>query len=247
MKRIFVSFIVSFCFFSLYSQNALTNFYNTVLKDIDQTALDSLYEDMSKTNPELFENPTMKSLFSKEHLKFKGLEMNGSLEDFYKNLKKEIPDLDGYILDFGGIFKGTFAGTKNCIFMITPNSDNNVRDIMVQFHPSDNWDMIKKEYEELCSNMSLKYGEVWAETNEYIEPYKEGDGKEVEGVLQGKIKLCQVYGLTNGYIQVCIITATPFDSIFPENAIEGPQIAVSVNYHDYKNNMVDERAKYDDL
>ena len=246
MKRIVVSIVVAFSFVSLYAQNQLTDF-NKTLKEFDQAVLDSAYESYVKKNPELADNPLIKSMFSKEHLKFKGLEMDGPLDEFYKNLKKEISDLDGYILDFAGILKGTFAGTRGCIILIYPNSDNNIRDITVQFPVSDNWGMLKQDYEELCSNMVLKYGEPMATSNDYLEPFKEGDGKEIDGVLQGKVKLCQVFGLTNGYIQVCIITASSFDSVFPENATEGEKIAVSINYHDYKNNMVDTRAKYDDL
>ena len=246
MKRIVVSIIVVFSFISLIAQNQLTDFNNS-LKEIDQAVLDSAYESYTKNNPEMADNPLIKSMFSKEHLKFKGLEIDGSLDEFFKNLKKEIPDLDGYVLDFAAIFKGTFAGTRGCIFVISPNSDNNVKDVMIQFPASDNWGMIKKEYEELCSNMTLKYGEPMATSNDYLEPYIEGDGKEINGIIQGQIKLCQVFGLTNGYIQVCIMKATSYDYVFPETAREGNNIAVAIDYHDYKNSMVDNRAKYDDL
>ena len=246
MKRIFVFIIVAFSLVSLNAQNQLTKFNNT-LKDLDQAVLDSAYEEYAKSNPEIADNPLIKSMFSKEHLKFKGLEIDGSLDEFYKNLKNEIPDLNGHVLDFGAILKGTFAGTRGCIITIYPNSDNNVRDVTIQFPASDNWGMIKDEYEELCSNMTLKYGEPMATSNDYLGPFKEGDGREIDGVLQGQIKLCQVFGLTNGYIQVCIITPTNYDTIFPETAREGKNVAVAINYHDYKNNIVDNRAKYDDL
>lgn len=246
MKRILLSIVVVLGFVSLNAQNQMTNF-NNMLKQLDQAVLDSIYEEYAQSDPDAANDPLLRSMFSKEHLKFKGLEIDGPLDNFYENLKNDIADLDGYVLDFAAILKGTFAGTRGCLFVISPNSDNNVRDVMIQFPSSDNWDIVKNRYEEICSNMALKYGEPWATTNDYLGPYKEGDGKEVDGVLQGQVKLCQVFGLTNGYIQVCIITAASFDSVFPETANNGKYIAVSINYHDYKNSMVDDRAKYDDL
>lgn len=246
MKRTIVAFLFAFNFIFLSAQNPWAN-YNDNLQMLDQTALDSAYEAFIQENPELKDNQPIKALFTKGHLTFKGIEIDGSLDDFYNKLKKEIPDLDGVIFDTGGLLKGTFAGKRGCTIILRANTENTVMNVGVTFPAKDSWNLLKDEYDDLCLNLKLKYGEPAATLNKYEPPFKEGDGRELQGLLQQKVSLAQFFLVDNGYIQVSLIKAISTESTIAEAMAKESQGAVTIYYHDYKNNMTDEYAKYNDL
>lgn len=246
MKRITVIILFACNFIFMLAQNPWVD-YNNNLQILDQTALDSAYEVFILENPELKDDHSIKSLFTKGHLTFKGIEINGSLDDFYKKIKQEIPDLDGAIFDTGGVLKGTFAGKRGCTIILRSNTNNIIKNVGVNFPSPKNWSLLKDEYDDICLNMMHKYGEPAVVLNKYEPPFKEGDGRELEGLQEQKVLLGQFFFVDNGYIQVSIIKTIATGSTLSDILGDEGQGNVTIYYHDYKNNMFDDFAKYNDL
>ena len=96
---------------------------------------------------------------SSEHLKFKGVPIDGTLSEYVLKMKQAGFQLVG--TDDGvALLEGEFAGYRGCLIAVsTLNSVNVVNTIGVVFPARDNWSSLEGDYEHLKSMLTEKYGE----------------------------------------------------------------------------------------
>lgn len=128
---------------------------------------------------------------SQLHAKFKGVPIDGSINQFVEKLK-----LQGFSFreDNGSYVSmtGDFAGEENCMIGIycTPVS-RIVCSVSVIVTPDrDSWRSVKGKYNFFKGQFVNKYGEPFRCKEEFERPYYEGDGYELQGVSKKK---CNYY------------------------------------------------------
>lgn len=96
---------------------------------------------------------------SSEHLKFKGVPIDGTLSEYVSKMKQAGFQLIG--TDNGvALLEGEFAGYRGCLIAVsTLKSVNVVNTIGVVFPARENWSSLEGDYEHLKSMLTEKYGE----------------------------------------------------------------------------------------
>ena len=96
---------------------------------------------------------------SSEHLKFKGVPIDGTLSEYVLKMKQAGFQLVG--TDDGvALLEGEFAGYRGCLIAVsTLKSVNVVNTIGVVFPARENWSSLEGDYEHLKSMLTEKYGE----------------------------------------------------------------------------------------
>ncbi len=94
-----------------------------------------------------------------EHLKFKGVPIDGTLSEYVSKMKQAGFQLVG--TDDGvALLEGEFAGYRGCLIAVsTLKSVNVVNTIGVVFPARENWSSLEGDYEHLKSMLTEKYGE----------------------------------------------------------------------------------------
>ena len=92
------------------------------------------------------------------HLKFKGVPIDGTLNEFISNMEKVGFAYIG-ILGKTAILTGDFAGFKGCTVTVsTLQTQDKVNAITVKLPERDDWQSLESDYETLKSMLSEKYG-----------------------------------------------------------------------------------------
>ena len=96
---------------------------------------------------------------SSEHLKFKGVPIDGTLSEYVSKMKQAGFQLIG--TDDGvALLEGEFAGYRGCLIGVsTLKSVNVVNTIGVVFPAREDWSSLEGDYEHLKSMLTEKYGE----------------------------------------------------------------------------------------
>ena len=94
-----------------------------------------------------------------EHLKFKGVPIDGTLSEYVLKMKQAGFQLVG--TDDGvALLEGEFAGYRGCLIGVsTLKSVNVVNTIGVVFPAREDWSSLEGDYEHLKSMLTEKYGE----------------------------------------------------------------------------------------
>ena len=141
-----------------------------------------------------------------EHLTFKGVPIDGTLNEYVAKMKQvgftHVGTQDG-----AAILRGDFAGFKNCtIVVVTIKGTNKVNTIGVMFPEQDDWASLEDRYVQLKSMLTEKYGEP----SDCVETFQGGYGApqtNSEKLLKLKINectWCTTYSTPNGDIQLSI-------------------------------------------
>lgn len=95
---------------------------------------------------------------SSEHLKFKGVPIDGTLNEYVSKMKQAGFQLIG--TDDGvALLEGEFAGYRGCLIAVsTLKSVNVVNTIGVVFPAREDWNSLEGDYEHLKSMLIEKYG-----------------------------------------------------------------------------------------
>lgn len=144
-------------------------------------------------------------VFAQDHLKFKGVPIDGTREEFVKKMKaagfSEIGTEDAVTL-----LNGEFAGYKECyVGVYTLQKKNLVSKIGVMFQTSNTWSYLHGTYSNLVDMLTEKYGKPTKQVerfNSYANPTNDGDR-----MIQVELDNCEyytTYELKNGSIQVSI-------------------------------------------
>lgn len=172
--------------------------------------------------------------FYYSHLKFKGIEINGSVNDFVLQLQKQ--GFNYYTrVDNHTIMKGDFAGYKNSLLHIGENKEGNVKFVGVQFDYRDDWNLLFYDYENIKNMLITKYGKP-AKCEEHFETFSQptNNTDKMNAVRNTQCKYITTWVTIAGTIFVTI-----------SNIDYGPY--VSLVYADDKNSDVDNQKAIDDL
>ncbi len=140
-----------------------------------------------------------------EHMVFKGISIDGNINDFTVKLKQKgfthLGTENGMAL-----FKGEFAAYKDCtIGAVSSKSTNLVSKVAVIFPKQETWSMLYDNYNQLKSMLTQKYGEP-AENIEKFEGYSEprNDNSRMHEVKMDRCKYISVWTTDKGQIELTI-------------------------------------------
>jgi len=159
---------------------------------------------------------------SSKHLTFKGVPIDGTLNEYVSKLKKKglahIRTDDGIAL-----LKGDFAAYKNCIVGVyTLKQRDLVSRIGVLFPERETWSLLSSDYYSLKELLTEKYGKP-SDSKERFQSYTpDDDGSKMTQVQLGACEYYANYETEKGSIQLsiehsnvtrCFIKLVYFDKI----------------------------------
>ena len=173
---------------------------------------------------------------AQEHLAFKGVPIDGTLDTYVANMKKAgftyLGNEDGIAL-----LQGDFAGFRNCkIGVVTLESMDIVNRISVLFDTHDNWSDLYDNYSSLKEMLTKKYGE-YDECIEKFDGYEpRDDGMRMVCLCRDRCKYYTTWETDKGTIELDII----------KRSARGLGGAVGLHYWDRINtDLVQEKALED--
>lgn len=174
-----------------------------------------------------------------QHLKFKGIEINGTIDNYVDKMKSAGFEFFG-IKNGVAILKGEFAGYKNCdIIVSTLKSIDKVKSIRVEFPDRMDWTSLEGDYINLKSMLTEKYGEP-SETIEDFQGYlqRELDSDKLFKVKCDEYTWLTVFTTENGDIQLSIIN---------DKSSKRYRLYVQLQYFDKTNTEVVRARAMEDL
>lgn len=135
------------------------------------------------------------------HMKFKGIPMEGTLNSFVQKLKGKgysfISTQDGVAL-----LKGEFAARKGCIIGVSRFSDRDqVNMVTVIFPEEETWSSITLSYYSLKDMLTEKYGTPEA-IEEFTKREPSSDFLKFHALLDGECYYYSKFACENGKIQL---------------------------------------------
>ena len=140
-----------------------------------------------------------------EHLKFKGVPIDGTLEAYTEQMS-----LNGFILtssqNGAALLSGDFAGFKDCEVGVSKlNQKNLVYKISVKFLDKSTWGGLNGDYQSLKSMLTEKYGKPTKELAKFETSYiPNNDNDRFYEVGTDKCKYFSIWETSNGIIQLSI-------------------------------------------
>ena len=142
---------------------------------------------------------------SYEHLKFKGVPIDGTLNEYVLKMKQvgfQLIEKD----DGVALLEGEFAGYRGCLIAVsTLKSVNVVNTIGVVFPARENWSSLEGDYEHLKSMLTEKYGEpsdVVEKFQGYGDP--QTDQEKWINIMTDNYTWYTIFETENGYIQLSL-------------------------------------------
>lgn len=139
------------------------------------------------------------------HLSFKGVPINGTLNEYVQKMKKKGFDYLG-TEDGLAILTGDFAAYKGCtIGVITLKQKDLVSKISVIFPVRETWTGLANNYFSLKEMLTEKYGKP-ADVTETFQGYSEpeDDNSRMYEVKMDRCKYITTFETPKGTIQLCI-------------------------------------------
>ena len=143
------------------------------------------------------------SASAQEHLKVKGIPIDGNLSSFTAKLRAAGCKTDTRLSDALGtpILVGDFAGMSDCKFSFITDNDNTVCKVLIITKDFTGWFNTKTKYEDMKELLSTKY-HLMNHFEIFSRPYYEGDGYELSAVKQEKCIYKSFFECPEGYITV---------------------------------------------
>lgn len=170
-----------------------------------------------------------------EHLTFKGIPIDGTLESFVGKLKgkgyKEHYKKDNFV-----ILEGEFAGYKNCLINIGTSKDLDlVYRVLVTLPFSDNWNAVYKDYDKLKRMLTEKHGKPDSEGEDFMGNEATSDGIKRMYTEKGYCNYFAEYNLGIGGKKIAIGGSKELG------------ISVFITYYDFLNEGRHDKKAMDDL
>lgn len=161
-----------------------------------------------------------------EHMTFKGLPIDGKLDEFISALVNQGFTLV-YEADNGAVLEGDFAGKSNCSILVLPTKiSKTIWKVAVQFPKNTSWYSLKGEYKTFKASYSNKYGKP--KSYEFFsKPYYEGDSYEMQALKLEKCTYISFFELEQGTISIEL----------------SPKEYVQINYEDKLNSKIATKEK----
>lgn len=170
-----------------------------------------------------------------QHLKFKGIPIDGTPSEFGAKLKA-----NGFIydetLDGNSWYKGSFAGYNNCD-VVVKSTNNLVHEVVVLFPKDYSWNQLNNTYSSLKKMLTTKYGnpesiEKFENTPSYVNIEDDNDKYREVGFNR-----CVYSSLFRSLVDGLGIIILEIKSA----------CRVGLHYHDYYNKIKKESAAINDL
>lgn len=137
------------------------------------------------------------------HLEFKGIPINGKIDDFVKKLQAQ-----GFTIvkkeDLGVMMNGQFTGKEAEVMILNTKRTKTVWKVVVYLPKQTSWYSIKSEYKYYTEMFTKKYGTPLHTFSFFSEPYYEGDGYEMQAIRNEKCTYFSGYHTQEGIISVDI-------------------------------------------
>ena len=131
------------------------------------------------------------------HFQFRGVPIDGHVKKFVAKMKK-LGYTEKALYDGVFIMKGTFTGRDAELYIAYTPKSKTVYNVGVYLDKSSSWDYLKELYNTYKEEFTKKYG-AEGYPHEYFEPpYKEGDGKELEALTEGKCVYASFFPFNEG-------------------------------------------------
>lgn len=142
---------------------------------------------------------------SSSHLTFKGIPINGKLEEFVAKLKANGFTLED-IEDGTALLKGDFAGYKSCkIAVVALRPKNIVSKVGVFFPDADTWSALSSTYLRLKEMLKEKYGPPSESLEKFERPsMSKDDNSKMYEVRFDHCKYQSVFETPHGSIRLSI-------------------------------------------
>lgn len=167
------------------------------------------------------------------HLKFKGVEINGTPQEFAKQLVAKGFE---YLGDEKGtpFLKGNFAGYNDCMIMVFARDGRTVSRVGVSFPVQSTWELLYNNYAMVKEMLTAKYDKPINDVEEWqgIEPHD--DNSRMHELKMNRLKMSANFAAPNGWI-----TIEMFSSYM--------QCQVMLIYNDDINNSAAIKQAIDDL
>lgn len=164
-----------------------------------------------------------------DHLKFKNIPLDGSIDQFMNKMKNEGFSLIK-TLETGAVMEGKFVNNDCKIYILATPKTKKVWKVVAQLPANNTWNAAKAEYKEFKSQYQTKYG-IPTDVYEYFsKPYYEGDGYELQALKKSKCTFVSFWELKEG-------------SIFVELKENG----IRLGYEDKKNGVIKEKEDGDKI
>jgi len=135
------------------------------------------------------------------HMKFKGIPMEGTLQSFTNKLKTKGFTSVG-IQDGVSLMKGEFAGYKSCTIAAIADKSGMICKVTVIFPDMDKWGELEKCYSSYKSMLTEKYGDPVACEESFSDGYDGDASNKMYGVQFDKYKYYSVFSCDQGDIQL---------------------------------------------
>ncbi|MCR5425114.1 MAG: hypothetical protein K6E93_10230 [Bacteroidales bacterium] len=171
----------------------------------------------------------------KGHLTFKGVPIDGTLNEFVGKLKQKGFTLVGTEQGVA-LLKGEFATYKGCTVFVSQHESGIVNRVAVMFPDKDAWSGLYNNYSTLKDMLTQKYGEPFKVTEEfqdYVSPQTDHD--KMYSVMFDRCKYICDFVTDNGAIELRI----------SHNGVS--ECYVSLLYVDAENEMKVQSGAIDDL
>lgn len=137
-----------------------------------------------------------------EHLTFKGVPIDGTLSEYVSKMKQA-----GFVYigteDETAILQGDFAGFKECMVGVsTLKNVNVVSNIGVIFPSCDNWSSLERDYEQLKSMLTQKYGKP----SDVVEQFQRGTGHDTNNNKLHELMMDRCHGTRHLKLQKVIFS-----------------------------------------
>lgn len=138
-----------------------------------------------------------------EHLKFKGVPIDGTLSEYVSKMKQagfQLIETD----DGEAVLEGEFAGYSDCMIGVkTLQKQDLVHEIVVLFPSQDKWSGLSYDYERLKSMLTKKYGEPDECVEKFVDPYM-ADNLKMHEVRMDRCEYYSIYNVDDGSIILSI-------------------------------------------
>ena len=174
------------------------------------------------------------NVMAEGHMKFKGIEIDGTLPAFVSAMKQQKFNLIQQDADVA-VMRGVFNGRKAYLYIYTTASSHKVYSAVVMFEESgDEWSTIWNLYSTYKDRLQTKYGFPTNQIEENRCSYSQDD--PLFSIKQDKAEYKTIYEGDGGNVFVAIVNLS-----YPLG------VQVSIGYLDAKNFALNEAEVIEDL
>ena len=141
------------------------------------------------------------TFFAQDHFSFKGVALDGNMEEFISLMAKEGFTVDKKT-DNTATMTGEFTKKNVTLQILSTPQTNTVWKGSVIFEEGVTWSSLKSSYSEYQELYTKKYGKPQSHVETFAEPYREGDGNELQALRNRKCTYSTIYELRTGTINI---------------------------------------------